>query len=145
MIGWLSKNPKYNPADPQGQVEYTVGRSTAGNFQAPILDKDGKSRGTAPCFRPPWGRLIAVNAATGNFAWEVPLGLNNAMPPGKENAGSSNSAGGIPTAGGLFFISGGTSDKFPAPMTRRPVNCLWSVELPYVATAMPMTLSRQGW
>ena len=139
MIGWLSKNAKYNPADPQGQVEFTVGRSTAGNFSAPILDKDGKSRGTAPCFRGPWGRLIAVNAKTGDFAWEVPLGLNTAMPEGKQNAGSSNSAGGIATGGGLFFISGGTSDKLFRAYDSRTGKQLWQVELPYVATAMPMT------
>jgi quinoprotein glucose dehydrogenase len=139
MIGWLVKNTKYDPANPQGLVEYVTGRSPAGNFSAPILDKDGKSRGTAPCFRPPWGRLIAVNAKTGDFAWEVPLGLNNAMPEGKENAGSSNSAGGIATGGGLFFLSGGTSDKLFRAYDSRTGKQVWSTELPYVATAMPMT------
>ena len=27
-----------------------------------------------PCQQPPWGRLIAVNVNTGEFAWQVPLG-----------------------------------------------------------------------
>ena len=27
-----------------------------------------------PCQQPPWGRLFAVNANTGDIAWQVPLG-----------------------------------------------------------------------
>jgi quinoprotein glucose dehydrogenase len=61
------------------------------------------------------------------------------MPEGKENAGSSNSAGGIATGGGLFFLSGGTSDKLFRAYDSRTGKQVWSTELPYVATAMPMT------
>ncbi len=139
FIGWLIKNPKYKgPGDLQN-VEFIRSSPSGANFSAQIRDKDGRSLGTAPCFRPPWGRLVAVNASTGDIAWQVPLGTTPGLPEGKQNTGSSNSAGGIATGGGLFFISGGTSDKLFRAFDSRTGKQVWSVELPYVATAMPMT------
>ena len=139
FIGWLIKNPKYKgPGDLQN-VEYIRSSPSGANFSAPIRDKDGRSLGTAPCFRPPWGRLIAVNASTGEFAWDVPLGTTAGLPEGKQNTGSSNSAGGIATGGGVFFISGGTSDRMFRAFDSRTGKEVWSTVLPYVATAMPMT------
>ena len=46
-----------------------------------------------PCQKPPWGTLVAVNAATGDFAWRVPLGITEQLPAGKQNTGR-------PVAGG---------------------------------------------
>lgn len=139
FIGWLIKNPKWKGASDMQNVEYIRTAPTGTNFSAPIKDKDGRTVGNAPCFRPPWGRLVAVNARTGDIAWEVPLGLTAGLPEGKQNTGSSNSAGGIATGGGLFFISGGTSDKLFRAYDSRTGKQVWQVELPYVATAMPMT------
>ena len=34
---------------------------------------------SAPCQRPPWGKLVAVNANTGEIAWESVLGLNESV------------------------------------------------------------------
>lgn len=139
FIGWLVKNPKWKgPGDLQN-VEYIRTAPSGSNFSATVRDKNGNSIGSLPCFRPPWGRLVAVNAATGKFAWEVPLGTTPGLPAGKENTGSSNSAGGIATGGGLFFISGGTSDKLFRAYDSKTGKLVWQVELPYVATAMPMT------
>jgi quinoprotein glucose dehydrogenase len=139
FIGWLIKNPKYKgPGDLQN-VEYIRTAPQGTNFSAPIKDKNGATVGNAPCFRPPWGRLVAVNARTGETAWEVPLGLTPGLPEGKQNTGSSNSAGGIATGGGLFLISGGTSDRLFRAYDSRTGKEVWSTVLPYVATAMPMT------
>jgi quinoprotein glucose dehydrogenase len=138
FIGWLIKNPKWKgPGDLQN-VEFIRSSPQGANFSAPIRNAQGQA-GNAPCFRPPWGRMMAVNAATGEFAWDVPLGVNSFMPEGKQNTGSSNSAGGIATGGGLFFISGGTSDRIFRAFDSRTGKEVWSTVLPYVATAMPMT------
>src|SRR5262249_6662358 len=65
-IGWMTANPKYTPDNKEGLEPYVrTGPSGLGGFNAMGM----------PCYRPPWGRLIAVNAATGDFAWEVPLGI----------------------------------------------------------------------
>jgi quinoprotein glucose dehydrogenase len=139
-VGWMIKNPKYDPAnDPEGLVAYIRSAPPGvGSFSANARDKDGKQQGNWPCFRPPWGRLIAVNAKTGDFAWEVPLGVTDSLPPGKQNSGVSNSAGPIATAGGLVFI-GSTSDRRFRAFDSRTGKELWTVTLPYTATANPMT------
>ena len=73
-------------------------------FSAPIggqYDANGRPVGpTAPCQRPPWGKLIAVNANTGEIAWESVLGLNEELPEGKQLVGNAGSAGPSVTAGG---------------------------------------------
>ena len=56
------------------------------------------------------GRLVAVNANTGEIAWESTLGLNEALPEGKQLTGGSGSAGPTATAGGLVFV-GATNDR----------------------------------
>ncbi len=64
-----------------------------------------------PCQRPPWGKLIAVNLATGDFAWTVTLGVNDSLlARGVPKTGAPNLGGSIATAGGLVFI-GSTNDR----------------------------------
>ena len=75
-------------------------------FSAPL---NGKTPPNAPCVRPPWSKLYAVNANTGAILWESTLGLNENLPQGKQLAGSGGSAGPTATAGGLVFV-GATSD-----------------------------------
>ena len=75
-------------------------------FSAPL---NGKTPPNAPCVRPPWAKLYAVNANTGAILWESTLGLNENLPAGKQLAGSGGSAGPTATAGGLVFV-GATSD-----------------------------------
>ena len=42
------------------------------------------SAGGMPCQRPPWGRLYAINANTGDIAWKVILGVNERLPKDKQ-------------------------------------------------------------
>lgn len=56
-----------------------------------------------PCQKPPWARLFAVNAHTGDIAWEIVLGLNERLPEGKQLVGNAGSAGPTVTAGGLVL------------------------------------------
>jgi quinoprotein glucose dehydrogenase len=69
---------------------------------------------TWPCQKPPWGRLIAVNTSTGDFAWQVPLGITEQLPEAKQNTGRPVLAGPIVTASGLLFIASTDDNRFRA-------------------------------
>jgi quinoprotein glucose dehydrogenase len=98
----------------------------------------GPGLGNAPCQKPPWGRLWAVNANTGDIAWEVTLGLNEALPPGKQNVGGTGSAGPIVTAGGLVFIGATTDRRFRA-FDSKTGKELWAHKLDQNVNANPLT------
>jgi quinoprotein glucose dehydrogenase len=81
---------------------------------------------------------MAVDAATGELAWRVPLGVNDAMPEGKQNVGSPGYGGPIVTAGGLVLI-GATRDKRFRAFDSKTGKELWSVRFGYNVTAIPIT------
>jgi quinoprotein glucose dehydrogenase len=110
-------------------------------FAAPIRDASGGMLGNAPCQKPPWGRLWAVNANTGDIAWVTTLGLNEALPAGKQNVGGSGSAGPIVTAGGLVFI-GATNDRRFRAFDAKTGKEVWAFKLDQSVNANP--LSYQG-
>jgi quinoprotein glucose dehydrogenase len=83
--------------------------------------------------------LFAVNANTGDIAWQVPLGITEGLPEGKQNTGRSGAfAGPIATAGGLVFI-GATGDSRFRAFDSKTGKELWQVKLDYTATAVPIT------
>jgi quinoprotein glucose dehydrogenase len=138
-IGWMQKNPKYTPGNAEGLVEYVRGAPQgAGQFSAQARDASGRVLGTWPCFKPPWARLVAVNANTGDIAWQVPLGLVESLPEGKQNAGGGGSAGPMVTAGGLVFVAGTNDSRFRA-FDAKTGRELWAAKLDHNATAIPMT------
>ena len=77
-----------------------------------------------PCQKPPWGSLIAVNAANGEFAWRVPLGITERLPSGKQNTGRPVLAGPIATRGGVLFIASTDDNRFRA-LDSRTGRQLW--------------------
>jgi quinoprotein glucose dehydrogenase len=83
--------------------------------------------------RPPWSKLIAVDANTGQIAWESVLGLNENLPEGKRLVGNSGSAGPTATAGGLVFV-GATSDGRFRAFDARTGKELWVTRLPAAAS-----------
>jgi quinoprotein glucose dehydrogenase len=111
-------------------------------FSAPLggqYNERGQPVGpSAPCQRPPWGKLVAVNANTGEIAWESVLGLNENLPEGKQLVGSAGSAGPTVTAGGLVFV-GNTSDRRFRAFDARTGTELWSAMLASNAGANPMS------
>jgi glucose dehydrogenase len=107
------------------------------NFTAPLKDDTGRTVGNLPCWRPPWAKLVAVNANTGDVAWEVPLGLSEGLPEGKRLTGNSGSAGPSVTAGGLVFV-GATSDRRLRAFDMASGRELWSVRLQAQVNANPM-------
>ncbi|HEY6346358.1 MAG TPA: PQQ-binding-like beta-propeller repeat protein [Bryobacteraceae bacterium] len=90
-----------------------------------------------PCQKPPWGRLFAVNANTGDIAWETTLGLSERLPPEKQNTGNSGSAGPTVTAGGLVFI-GATGDARFRAFDAKTGKELWAVKMEKNGNANPM-------
>ena len=91
-----------------------------------------------PCQKPPWGRLIAVNAHTGDIAWQVPLGITDELPARQQNTGRLNMGGPIATAGGLVFI-GATNDHRFRAFDSKTGKELWAAKLDYSAHAVPVT------
>jgi quinoprotein glucose dehydrogenase len=88
-----------------------------------------------PCNPPPWGALTAVELATGDVRWEVPLGTSPEVPT---IPGSVNFGGALATAGGLIFI-GAARDTTLRAFDVETGSVLWSTELPASAQATPMT------
>jgi quinoprotein glucose dehydrogenase len=76
--------------------------------------------------------------------WQVPLGIDENLPAGKQLVGSSGSAGPSVTAGGLVFV-GATSDRRFRAFDSATGEELWSAQLEANANANPMSyLSEDG-
>jgi quinate dehydrogenase (quinone) len=68
-----------------------------------------------PCTNPPFGEIVAVNAASGDIAWRTPLGVVEELEAkGVHNTGTVNLGGSIATAGGLVFIAATNDSRFRA-------------------------------
>ena len=145
LVGWIEKvrpgknygrgtegsNQLYDRGSVNGPGPYFT-------FSAPMKDETGRVVGNLPCQRPPWARLVAVNANTGDIAWQVPLGLTEALPEGKRNTGGSGSAGPIATAGGVVIVGATNDRRIRAFDTRPERNCGWR-RFPGVGNANPIT------
>jgi quinoprotein glucose dehydrogenase len=91
-----------------------------------------------PCQKPPWGRLTAINASTGTFAWQIPLGITEQLPAGKQNTGRPVLAGPIVTASGLLFIASTDDNRFRA-FEAKTGRQLWMTTLERRGNADPIT------
>ena len=91
-----------------------------------------------PCQKPPWGRLTAVDADTGEVAWQRPVGVTEGLPAEKRETGRPGRAGAIVTAGGLAFIASTDDRRFRA-LDVATGEELWSAELPQQGNANPLT------
>jgi quinoprotein glucose dehydrogenase len=145
LVGWIEKRKAglnygrgtegstqpYDRASVNGAGPYFT-------FSAPLKDASGRTVANLPCQRPPWSRLVAVNANTGDIAWQTPLGITEALPPGRQNTGGSGSAGPTATAGGVVFI-GATNDRRFRAFDSQTGQELWVTKLDAAVNANPMT------
>jgi quinoprotein glucose dehydrogenase len=121
----------YDRASLSGPGAYT-------GFNASFKDADGKTV-SLPCIKPPWGRLFAINANTGDLLWQTRLGVTDDLPAGKQDTGRYNELGGpIVTAGGLVFI-GGTDDHRFRAFDAKTGKALWTTRLEYNAQSLPIS------
>jgi quinoprotein glucose dehydrogenase len=82
--------------------------------------------------------LITVNANTGDFAWQVPLGITEQLPEAKQHTGRPGLGGPIATAGGLVFIGASGDRRFRA-FDSKTGKELWVTKLDASANATPMS------
>ncbi len=149
LVGWVERkesNESYsfdaNDTDQPYDRASVDGKGPFFSFSAPLsgeYDAQGRGVGTlAPCYKPPWSRLTAVDANTGEVKWAVPLGMYDELPEGRQVVGNSGSAGPTVTAGGLVFV-GATNDKRFRAFDAATGQMLWETQLDGNANANPMT------
>jgi quinoprotein glucose dehydrogenase len=145
LVGWIeARRPGLNYGNGVAGTKTPYDRGSVNGagpyftFSAPYKDESGRTLANLPCQRPPWARLVAVNANTGEVAWETPLGLTEALPEGKQLTGSSGSAGPTVTASGLVFV-GATNDRRLRAFDAKTGKELWSTRLDAAVNANPMT------
>ena len=96
-----------------------------------------------PCTPPPFGSLVAIDLATGEKRWDVPLGSISRLLPPEMSAkvspewGSPNLGGPIVTAGGIVFI-GAALDRFLHAFDIESGREIWRGALPESGKATPM-------
>ena len=128
-LGWMESKDGALATFDKAAPERPAGR---GIFDVRI---DGVSW---PCQKPPWGRLIAIDAATGDFAWQVRLGMTEQLPADRQQTGRPIVAGPIVTDGGLVFIGGTDDNRFRA-LDAKSGRELWVTKLDRRGNADPMT------
>jgi quinoprotein glucose dehydrogenase len=125
-FGWMQDDPDGEPQP------YARSAPRPANFDVAM----GDSRW--PCQKPPWARITAVEASTGNIAWVRPVGVTEGLPPEKQNTGRPGRAGVITTAGGLLFVASTDDNRFRALDARTGAE-LWADRLERMGNANPMT------
>jgi quinoprotein glucose dehydrogenase len=93
-----------------------------------------------PCTKPPWGTLLAVDTASGQVQWEVPLGTvrDLAPVPLPIRWGTPSLGGPIVTGGGLVFIAA-AMDNYLRAFDLETGEELWRGRLPAGGQATPMS------
>jgi quinoprotein glucose dehydrogenase len=144
LVGWIEKKKpglNYGRGTEGSEQPYDRGSVNGPGpyftFSAPMKDASGRTIANLPCQRPPWSQLIAVNANTGEIAWRTTLGINEALPEGKQSVGGSGSAGPAVTATGLVFI-GATNDRRFRAFDAKTGKELWAVKLENTVNANPV-------
>ena len=153
LVGWTekvegSKSYSFDATVPGDYDRASVdGKGPFFSFSAPTggkYDDKGRAIGPqAPCYKGPWGRLVAIDANSGEIKWAVPLGLVEGLPEDKQLQGNSGSAGPTVTAGGLVFV-GATNDKRFRAFDSATGKQLWEATLANSANANPMSYRGRG-
>ena len=130
-LGWVEKTRDGSPV-PYDRATLEGAGAGRGPFSVPMGGLPW------PCQKPPWGRLTAVNAATGDIAWQIPLGVTDGLPEAKQNTGRPARAGVIVTGGGVLFVGSTDDNRFRA-IEAKTGKQLWATKFDHRANASPMT------
>lgn len=128
--GEVKKDDIVGTNEPGGRTGALSTTRPSGRFREPTTNM--------PCNAPPWGTLTAVNVNTGDIAWQVPIGVTDSLPEGKQNTGRPGMGGAISTASGLVFM-GGTDDSRFRALDAKTGKELWVVKLNASVMATPST------
>lgn len=132
--GWQSGEPYPQPPEfangPQYGTPYEV-------TVKPWLNALG-----APCIRPPWGKMVAIDLVTRKIVWERPVGTTRDMGLFKTHTnvglptGIFNIGGNVVTAGGLIFV-GAYADDYIRAIDEKTGKIVWQARLPAGGQATP--------
>ena len=127
-------SPQANSGPQAPQTQYTMTGYRRFN------DPDGY-----PATATPWGTLNALNLATGEYLWQLPLGqYPELVAAGQPDTGSENYGGPIVTAGGLVFIAATNFDHKIRAFDKTTGKLLWESTLPFAGNATPATYEVNG-
>ncbi len=119
--------------DAKGGVRGNDGYSFSSGYVR-FSDSNGR-----PCSGGRMGELVAVNIATGQVAWTVPLGtLEDEYGESGKQSGATNIGPSLVTRGGVVFIGAATDERFHAYNTRTG-QLLWQTKMSTSSNAGPMT------
>jgi quinoprotein glucose dehydrogenase len=141
-LGWIEPNTADSTAAQTGEgprrerLPYRRGSAAGEPHQFAWSGAPGGAMW--PCQKPPWGQLVAVNAASGEIAWAVPLGVTAELAEARQHTGRPNAGGAVATAGGLVFI-GASDDRKLRAFDSRTGDELWAAQLPLPGQAVPVT------
>lgn len=99
-----------------------------------------------PCTRPPWNKLVAVDLASEEILWEVPLGTIRDLAPGfvpNYEWGVPGMGGPLITKSGLIVI-GAVAEHVLRIFDINTGEEIWRFELPTAAMATPMSYELGG-
>ncbi|WP_454883283.1 outer membrane protein assembly factor BamB family protein [Sphingomonas oryzagri] len=134
--GWASGQPYPKPKEFADGPEYGTPYEVT---VKPWLNALG-----APCIRPPWGKMVAIDLVTRKIVWERPVGTTRDMGLFKTHldvplpTGIFNIGGSVVTGSGLIFV-GAYADDYIRAIDERTGRIIWQARLSAGGQATPST------
>ena len=125
-LGWMEDAPEGS------LLPYQRGGPRPSNFDVRIGDA------RLPCQKPPWGRLTAVDASTGDVVWQQSISITEQLPADQQNTGRPGRAAAIVTGGGVLFVAS-TDDNRLRALEATTGRELWVSRMDRRGNANPMT------
>nr|NYU00576.1 membrane-bound PQQ-dependent dehydrogenase, glucose/quinate/shikimate family [Stenotrophomonas sp. SbOxS2] len=139
---WTKLIPRAQMTSGDGGVEMGAASQTGtpyGSLRDRFLSKLG-----IPCQKPPFGTMSAINLATRQLVWQVPVGtVKDTGPMGIKMGlpipiGMPTLGGSLATQSGLLFFAG-TQDYYLRAYDSRTGEEVWKARMPVGSQGTPMT------
>ncbi len=139
---WTKLIPRADMTEGAGGVEMGAASQTGtpyGSLRDRFLSKLG-----IPCQKPPFGTLSAINLATHQLVWQVPVGtVKDTGPMGVKMRlpipiGMPTLGGSLATQSGLLFFAG-TQDYYLRAYDSRTGEEVWKARMPVGSQGTPIT------